>query len=152
MVVRVPFGTNNRISRKLSVPLSHKNSYPRLLSTSPGRRLSFPRTSALGVGDRNERLHIINEEPVLGLGADSDKVVLEQRHERTVQRHSGLSRNVKLDAADSAPNKLGPVTGETNGVVTEDAVTEVSGTPNDAARRDNRSSVLQPGSRPQETV
>src|SRR5699024_3458464 len=75
-----------------------------------------------------------------------------QRHERTVQRHSGLSRNVKLDAADSAPNKLRPVTGETNGVVTEDAVTEVSGTPNDAARSHNRSGVLKRGINEQGTV
>src|SRR5690625_4914966 len=106
MVVRVPFGTNNRISRKLSVPLSHINSYPRLLSSSPGRRLSFPRTSALGVGDRNERLHIVNQQAVLGLSANRNKVVLEQRHERTVEGDGGLGRNVELDAADGAPNKL----------------------------------------------
>src|SRR5699024_10958142 len=54
MVVRVPFSTNNRISRKLSVPLSHKNSYPRLLSSSPGRRLSFPRTSSGTVNELDE--------------------------------------------------------------------------------------------------
>src|SRR5699024_3439702 len=106
---------------------------------------SFPRTSILGVGDSGERFNVVDEQPVLGLSANRNKVVLEQGHELVVQRHSGLSRNVKLDAADSAPNELRPIASETNGVVAEDAVTEIGGTPNDAARSHNRSGVLKRG-------
>src|SRR5699024_3340879 len=112
----------------------------------------FPRTSILGVGDSGERLNIVDEQPVLSLSANRNKVVLEQGHELVVQRHSGLSRNVKLDTADSAPNKLRPITSETNSVVAEDAVTEVSGTPNDAARSHNRSGILKRGIDEQEPV
>src|SRR5699024_3140631 len=113
---------------------------------------SFPRTSILSVSDSGERLNIVDEQPVLGLSANRNKVVLEQGHELVVQRHSGLSRNVKLDTADSAPNKLRPITSETNGVVAEDAVTEVSGASNDAARSHNRSGGLKRGIDEQGTV
>src|SRR5699024_7309831 len=78
MVVRVPFSTNNRISRKLSVPLSHKNSYPRLLSSSPGRRLSFPRTSSGTVNELDEVSVIANDEADLNLSADGEHVALPQ--------------------------------------------------------------------------
>src|SRR5699024_11467733 len=57
-----------------------------------------------------------------------------------------------LDATDSAPNERRPVASETNGVVAEDAVTEIGGTPNDAARSHNRSGVLKRGIDEQGTV
>src|SRR5699024_1113225 len=104
MVVRVPFSTNNRISRKLSVPLSHKNSYPRLLSTSPGRRLSFPRTSSGTVNELDEVSVIADDEADLDFSADCEHVALPQvKLSAALVDRRGV-RDCDLDALNGAVN------------------------------------------------
>src|SRR5699024_2780916 len=117
MVVRVPFSTNNRISRKLSVPLSHKNSYPRLLSSSPGRRLSFPRTSSGTVNELDEVSVIANDEADLNLSADGEHVALPQVQLSSALVHGRNIGDSNLDALDGSVNRsTGEVTSETNNI------------------------------------
>src|SRR5699024_9304240 len=117
MVVRVPFSTNNRISRKLSVPLSHKNSYPRLLSSSPGRRLSFPRTSSGTVNELDEVSVIANDEADLDFSADCEHVALPQVQLSSALVHGRNIGDSNLDALDGSVNgRTGEVTSETNNI------------------------------------
>src|SRR5699024_3517444 len=117
MVVRVPFSTNNRISRKLSVPLSHKNSYPRLLSSFPGRRLSFPRTSSGTVNELDEVSVIANDEADLNLSADGEHVALPQVQLSSALVHGCNIGDSNLDALDGSVNGgTGEVARETDNI------------------------------------
>src|SRR5699024_5932957 len=117
MVVRVPFSTNNRISRKLSVPLSHKNSYPRLLSSFPGRRLSFPRTSSGTVNELDEVSVIANDEADLNLSADGEHVALPQVQLSSALVHGCNIRDCNLDTLDGSVNGgTGEVARETDNI------------------------------------
>src|SRR5690606_40116638 len=51
----------------------------------------------------HERLGVVNVEPVLGLSADRNQVVLPQRGEGAVKGDGRLGRNVVRDAANGTP-------------------------------------------------
>src|SRR4051812_40449281 len=82
-------------------------------TTSPQARGAFSaeRSAAGVVAELDERVDVVDEEPVERLSADRDEVVLPQRRERTVDRDGRLVRHRVLDATDDTPRGLRPVAG-----------------------------------------
>src|SRR5690606_41848111 len=61
-----------------------------------------------------ERLGVVNVEPVLGLSADRNQVELPQRGEGAVQRDGHAGRNDVRDAATGKPSSRRPIARGTN--------------------------------------
>src|SRR5690606_7008747 len=86
----------------------------------------------------DERLGVSDNEPVLSLSEDRDKVVLPQGDQRPVDRDGRLRRNPVRDATNDTPRGLREVTTEPDRVTVADTLTHERRATQETARTGNR--------------